>query len=496
MNVIQDDLRKKAVQFLNAGGKLKYSFTTFSGQYMDLTHYVVNHILASYKLNYLDNVIITFLREVVENGVKANLKRAYFDARKADIQDPEQYASVIREFRAEGVANLEDFIPVMQEMNLKVQVFMETGPEGLRVIVQNNSGMTADELTRARTRIQAAAEVTSIAEVLERFEDDTEGAGLGILLNMLLLKKTGIGTQNFQIASNEQNTRVMLRVPRTLTSPPEVLDLYNRIAEQIQRIPTFPDTVQRILTLCDNATADMRQITLEIEKDPSVAASILRLANSGGFVTSGRVDSIARAVGILGMNNVRSLVVAHSSRQILEKNYKVFEDFWQHASQTALYCRLIAEETGHRKVADTVYLGGLLHDLGKILLYSLEPEEVKKINGLNLDRTEASTAVLEEITLGLSHAEVGARLARKWNFGEALTEMIHNHHSPFAAADAHRVAVSIVHIADGFVRTERERASYIYFDVVAQGTLNIHSSRDLADLHAKVKERAQAMPAL
>lgn len=458
---------------------------------MDLTHYVVNHILASFKLNYLDTVIVTFLREVVENGVKANLKRAYFDARKADIQDPEQYASVIRAFRAEGVSNLEDFVPVMQEMNLKVQVFMETTPEGLRVVVQNNSGMTPDELTRARSRIQAAAEISSIAEILERFEDDTEGAGLGILLNMLLLKKTGIGTHNFQIASSEQDTRVMLKVPRTLTSPPEVTSLYNRIAEQIQRIPTFPDTIQRILALCDNPTADMRQITVEIEKDPSVAASILRLANSGGFVTSGKVDSIARAVGILGMNNVRSLVVAHSSRQILEKNYKIFEDFWQHASKTALYCRLIAEETGNRKLADSVYLGGLLHDLGKILLYSLEPEEVKKINGLNLDRTEASTAVLEEITLGLSHAEVGAKLARKWNFGEALTEMIHNHHSPFAAAEAHRVPVSIVHIADAFIRSESERAAFIYCDVVAQSTLGIHSSRELADLHAAVKRQAE-----
>lgn len=484
-------MRKKAVQFLAAGGRLKYSFTTFSSQYLDLTHYVVNHALAAYRLNYLDNVIITFLREVVENAVKANLKRAYFDSRKADIHDPDQYARLIKAFSAEGVANLEDYVPIMQEMDLKVQIFMETTAEGIRFVVQNNTGMTPDELMRVRSRIQAASEISSIPEILDRFGDDTEGAGLGILLNMLLLKKTGIGAQNFQIASDEENTRVMLRVPGRISVPDEVKRLYDRIADQIERIPTLPDSAHRIMTLCSNPEVDVRLVIAEIERDPSVTAGILRVANSGAFVTSGRVDVLARAVGILGLNNIRSLVLAHSSRQILDKHYKVFEDFWQHAARTGLYSRIIAEETGHRKLADTTFVGGLLHDIGKILLYAMEPEAVKSINGINVDRTETSTAVLEEITLGLSHADVGARLAQKWNFSSTLIEMILNHHSPFAARDSDRIAVSIVHIADGFVRAEKERMSHIYFDVVSQNVLGIHSSRDLADLHSRVKTRAE-----
>lgn len=485
-----DSFKRQAVDLLNETGKLRYSFTAFSAQHTELTYYLVNHALAGYKLNFLDTVIMTFLREVVTNAVKANLKRAYFEQRNADIKNPDQYAGLIEAFKREGVANLEDFIPIMKELGLKVHIYMETNTDGLRIIVQNNCGMTNEELLRARERIQAAAAVDSVPELLDRFGDESEGAGLGLLINVILLKRSGIGVKNFQISSDEKSTRVALTIPRSFQMPAKVAELYNRVTSEIEKIPTFPESVQRIINLCDNPKAEISFLAAEIEKDPSVAASILRLANSGGFVVGSRVESIHRAVTVLGIKNVRQLVLAHSSRQILDKHYKVFETFWEHAARVALYCRLIADRCGFKKLADSVFLGGLLHDLGKIVLHSLEPETVKKINGFNLERTENSTAVLEEITLGLSHAEVGARLAAKWNFPPALVDMIRNHHSAFAADPGHAVEVSIVHLADAFLRVEENQASYVYFDIEAQAHLNIANAKELQAVHEWVRDAA------
>ena len=152
--------------------------------------------------------------------------------------------------------------------------------------------------------------------------------------------------------------------------------------------------------------------------------------------------------------------------------------------------KIETEQLGLRKISDAAYLGGLLHDIGKIVLHSLDPEVIRGINGLNLDRTENSTAVLEEITLGLSHAEVGARLAERWNFSDELTDVIRNHHSAFAAKPEHRTAVSVVHIADAFIRVEEKKVSYVYFDVEAQGQLGIRRTRDLEALHEHVRGRA------
>ncbi|MCB1324540.1 MAG: HDOD domain-containing protein [Leptospiraceae bacterium] len=485
-----DLLKQKGVALLASEKRLSYSFTAFSAPYADLTYHFVSHVLAAHRLSFLENVIMTLLRECVANAVKANLKRAYFDRHAADITSASEYEQLIQDFKQNGVANLEDHIPAMNDLGLKVKVHLETNEHGLRLIIQNNAGMTPEELQRAKERVSVAGRLESVVDAFDEFADEEEGAGLGLILNMLLLKKSGIDPKNFQIASDQANTRVSLTIPRISAVPETVREMYERISAEVQEIPTFPESINRILELCKNTDSSAAMIATQIERDPSVAAGIVRMANSGGFSMGHKISSIQRAVATIGIKNVQQLTLAHGSRSILEQHYSVFQGFWNHAERCALYARLITEQLGLRKISDAAYLGGLLHDIGKIVLHSLDPEVIRGINGLNLDRTENSTAVLEEITLGLSHAEVGARLAERWNFSDELTDVIRNHHSAFAAKPEHRTAVSVVHIADAFIRVEEKKVSYVYFDVEAQGQLGIRRTRDLEALHEHVRGRA------
>lgn len=484
-----DSFKRKAVGLYTRHRRIRYGFTSFDGNYSDVTYHMVSHIFAAHGMGFLENVVMTLLRECISNAVKANLKRAYFQSQNADISNAEDYEKIIQNFKMEGVSRLKDFIPKMEKMGLKVQLFMEDNGDHMRFIVENNAGMTADEVKRVRERIDAAADLKSIADAFENFTDDQEGAGLGLLINVMLLKKSGIGPENFKIASDQSKTRVSLRVPSSLNMPADIKEIYQQITAELQQIPTFPEAVHRILGLCDDPDSDASHIAREIERDPSLATSIVKLANSGGFVVGQQISSISRAVTIIGIKNVRQLTMAQSSRQILDQQYPIYASFWEHAEKCAIYSRLIAEKYELKKISDSVYLGGLLHDLGKIVLQAVSPEVIQQINGIQLERNENSTAVLEEITLGLSHAEVGAQLAERWNFPTNLVQMIRYHHSSFASDKEFRLQVAIVHLADALLRVEDKRVNYVYFDVDAQSQLGINDAFELSDLHDYIKEK-------
>ncbi|MCB1172630.1 MAG: HDOD domain-containing protein [Leptospiraceae bacterium] len=490
-----DNFRKKAIEAYHQNNGLRYSFTQFEGVYAELTYHIVNHILAEQDMQFLSNVLMTLLRECISNAVKANLKRAWFKKHAADIADETEYAEYIQRFKAEAVSRIEEHLDEMKSSGLQVHLIFDVRGDKIRFSIENNTPMTATELARVRERIDAAARIHSMAEAMERFADDQEGAGLGLLINIMLLRKSGIGPENFRIASDEQRTRVSITIPRTIKLPSEIHNLMDQVMNEIGNIPTFPETIRKVIELCENPDSNTDRIVQEIEKDPSLATNILRLANSGGFVAGNHIHSIKHGVAIIGIQNLRQLAMAMSSREILSHQYRTFAHFWQHAEKCATYARLLARELGFGKRSDTVYLGGLLHDLGKILLLAIEPAKVEQINGIRLGRTENSTSTLEEITLGMSHSQVGARLAAHWQFPEEIENIIRFHHSVYASPRDYIIEVSLVHLADALIQTEDRRISYVYYDETSLDRLGIVDHEALENLHQRIKSQYELLQA-
>lgn len=482
-----DHYRKKALDMYQAKDGLRYSFTHFEGVYTELTYYMVSHILAQHGLEFLDNILMNLMRESISNAVKANLKRAFFESRGADIADQKSYNEVMEDFKNEGVSKLKDHIETIKKMNLCVQLKFDIRSEKLRFIIENNTAMNADELSRVRRRVDAAAKLESLTDAFEQFQDEQEGAGLGLLISIMLLKKAGIGPENFRIASDQNKTHVCISVPRKLKTPESIAKLYEKVFEEVKNIPSFPQSIKQVLDLCDNPDSNVSSIAAHVEKDPALATNILKLANSGGFLTGKKVNNIQQAVAITGIQNLRQLAMAHSSRNILEHQYKIYESFWQHAEKCAAYSRMLARKLGFLKLADSVYLGGLLHDLGKIILLALDPDEIGKIQGINMGRSQDSSAILEEISLGLSHANVGASLASHWNFPEDIQAIIRHHHSVYTSNPEYIIEVSLVHLANAFLNTEEARGSYVYYDETCLDRLDIKSVQELQQLHNSIK---------
>ena len=493
-----ESYKRSALSQLAKEHRMSFSFTTFDSLHSDLTYYVLSRVLGMYQLTYLSEVLMVFIKEVVNNAVKANLKRVFFQERGAKIDDEKHSQDIMAAFRESGINHIKEYTAALKKDKLKVSLYLLTKPDGFHFMIANNTSMTSREFARVLRSFRKAKETDNLFEVMDidssaSAEAEKEGAGLGLIMNLLLLKKMGIDPNNFKIETKNGVTWAKLYVPKNIARPEIVKYVYDKIENKLENIPTFPERTQKIMQLCDDGDSSLRQITQEIERDPSLCANLLRTANSVAFYaarsSSGkRVDSISRTITVLGLKGIKQLVAYHTTSVIMHKYFEVYQAFQEHSEKCALYSFLIAQHTDNKKISDTVYLAGLLHDIGKIVLQSIDPAIIKKINGVNTDRTVNSTAVIEEMSLGISHTKVGARLAKKWRFAESVIQVVGCHHAPFAADKKYLKEVSIIHLADAFINIEKGHKNYNYLDIEAQASIGIFSPEDLEKLHLKIKE--------
>nr|WP_207168415.1 HDOD domain-containing protein [Thiocystis violacea] len=218
------------------------------------------------------------------------------------------------------------------------------------------------------------------------------------------------------------------------------------------RLLAIPRVVGEILRLLDNPNSSQAQIANVLAQDPALVAILLRLANSPAFAPARTVDSVERAIMLLGRDHLRRLVIAgavtQASDRLPTQTLLPLELFWRHSSYCATIARLLAERVSPSH-AGNVFLGGLLHDLGLLILFTQEPEAAHKAFLASLSEpASVSPQDAERSELGFDHAELGAALAEHWGLPESLCACLHYHHAPLAAPEEFRLPVGLVHVAN------------------------------------------------
>lgn len=225
------------------------------------------------------------------------------------------------------------------------------------------------------------------------------------------------------------------------------------IAELVQGVGglvTLPDVYIRINQLVEDADSSTADIAKAIGQDPSFTVRLLRVANSSFYGFPSTVDTVAKAVSIIGTTQIRSLALATavaSSFDGLPNTLVSMEHFWRHSLYCALVARILAKRA-RRFDPDAVFTAALLHDIGELVIFNRMPQEAKDALLLVLDSAdELPIYKAEQQIMGFDHSQVGAELARAWKLPPMLTECIEYHHNPRAAPKFPR-EVALVHIAN------------------------------------------------
>jgi putative nucleotidyltransferase with HDIG domain len=174
------------------------------------------------------------------------------------------------------------------------------------------------------------------------------------------------------------------------------------------------------------------------------------VANSTLYNFSSKVDTVSRAVSIIGTAQIRNLALSMSVASSfggLPNDLVSMANFWRHSLLCALTSRHLAGEAG-RCDRDALFTAGLLHDIGELVIFNRLPEQAKEALMLVLDsQDEVAVNQAERQVMGFDHAEVGGALARQWNLPPLLEECIAFHHD-IAAAKRHPRETALVHIGN------------------------------------------------
>jgi putative nucleotidyltransferase with HDIG domain len=215
----------------------------------------------------------------------------------------------------------------------------------------------------------------------------------------------------------------------------------------LQSLPALPAVVTDLLASFDNEDVDVGALARQIARDQALAARLLRVANSSFYGLQTRVSSINEAVVVLGFRAVRSMVIAVGVggvfRAELCPGFGV-QAHVRHGVGVGLAARALALATRHNP--EIAFTGGILHDIGKLVLASCFASQYSAALAYR-ERHDCPVVIAERDVLGLDHAIVGGLLADAWHFPPDLRSAVADHHAP-AAATADSLA-DLIHVADG-----------------------------------------------
>ncbi|WP_018954969.1 HDOD domain-containing protein [Thioalkalivibrio sulfidiphilus] len=224
----------------------------------------------------------------------------------------------------------------------------------------------------------------------------------------------------------------------------------DELLEQTEGLVSLPAIAVRLNELVEDPKSSTADIASLISQDPSLTLRLLKLANSPLYGFSTSVDTITRAVTVIGAGRIRDLVIATTVPKAfdgVENPLLSLEDFWRHSIYCGLAARLMAEQVMPKR-AETVFIAGLLHDIGRLLIFNREPDEAHQAFLLALQKSsELGPQSAEREVLGYDHAEVGGELAARWKLPVSLQECIRWHHRPGDARD-YPMEVALVHMAN------------------------------------------------
>jgi len=224
-----------------------------------------------------------------------------------------------------------------------------------------------------------------------------------------------------------------------------------QIIASLDQLPSLPIVVTKIINMVNDPEVDFKKVADEISRDQAITADILRISNSAYYSKGKEITSVDRAIVTLGIKEVKDIVVISTAKQVLNKPIVGYDldkgDLWKHNLIVAIVAKKMALDKKKRSIADTIFTGGILHDVGKTVLALFVANTFKDILALAQEK-QVSFSIAEHEIMGFDHQEIGEKVLEKWQFPEVLRAIVRYHHQPMSAPQQYREAVSIVHIAN------------------------------------------------
>lgn len=484
----------ESLERFDAGEQVAIRFAFPSREIVASINGFLSRILGNADMLFLQETLITILREALLNALKANSKRLFFEKAGIDINNNATYNKLMITFRERVIGDMAVLESDIKASNYYIDFRIQKIEKNIKIRIENNVGILPTEQERINRRLQDANKYKDFTEAYDSLYDETEGAGLGIILTVLLLRNCGIPSGSFLINSDGIKTETSLSIPLQIKPIDTVMKIKQEILNEIHDLPTFPNYIIELQSMCDDPKSSIAIMSEKIKTDPALTFDILKLANSAGFAGVKRIETIAEALTRIGISNFKYILIAASTRKIMDTRYKKFEQIWQHCLKTAVYARQMALMFKMNSISEPIFISALLHDLGKLILLSVDSTLTNWIADFVQSHGIRTTTILEEVSIGVSHSSIGKLITEKWNLPEFLIQAIAHHHSPLQCKPEFKDFVYTTYLANILCGIETKKYDYFYIESTVLQRFNIKDEASCIELHQKLKDAYNSIP--
>lgn len=475
-----------------------------NGVPLTITTYTLPHEIEQYIADVLKSFLIQLnqrqmieslsycIKELVNNAKKANTKRVYFMDKGLDINNRADYGIGMKTFKKDTLNNINYYLNQQRKLGLYVKVSFQTRNNKIKIDIRNKASLTVFEYKRIHDKITRAQMYESVADGMNQLLDDSEGAGLGLVIMILVLRNIGLTEENFQVTSENGETMTRLILPFDEKLKKDIAVLSKSFVNLIDGLPEFPENISRINQLINDPKSKISDIAISISNDVSLTAELLKLVNSAAYMLATPCDSIPEAVKIVGLRGISNLLYSIGSmRNLMIESNSENKKMWEHSYQVAFnaynLARNFCSNAKDRACIDDSYVCGLLHDMGKIIFETAHPEILQQINEISESRG-ISKELFESLVAGTNHGEVGALIAEKWNFTENIVNVIRYHHDPENAPEQYKKLTCIVYLADSLTYFANGKISFDQIEPFVLNMFGINSEEKLKLISDRLKK--------
>jgi len=201
----------------------------------------------------------------------------------------------------------------------------------------------------------------------------------------------------------------------------------------VRDIPAMPVVAQKVMHMLGDPRTTNITLGETLATDISMASRVLQMANSPFFGARQKISSVSQAIFILGHSALRSLIITICTKGLFKKPGLMEQKIWEHGVGAGMAARALAGKTGLME-KDDAFIGGLLHDVGRMILLVVYRNDYQSIfeRAYNDTLTMEEVNVLERQEFGYDHSEIGARVVSKWRLPNVYARMARRHHADSA----------------------------------------------------------------
>lgn len=425
------------------------------------------------------------LNELLTNSKKANTKRVYFAEKKLDINNEEDYKKGMQSFIEDTLTNINHYLELQKKAGLYIKSIFQIKGEQIRMEIRNNAKITSFELARINNKIDSVQQYKSMEDVFANVLDQSEGAGLGIIITILMLQKIGLSKENYQVITNDEETitRIVLPCNQKVFAGNEILT-YEFVKMQ-HTIPVLKKQYEIVKNIISESPINRNELFEVIRLDTSLAVLLLQ------YKIKENPDEIDLEKVLKSYSDEELKEVFSLDNKIINlvDESDVTRHLYKHSKDVAFYAYNITKnfpELNPNLPIGKIYTLGLINTIGAILLDNVSKEQVDYSNELS-NEFEDTDKILDLFYSGNSNANISMIYAKKLGFSDHYATLMGNWNNARHIPEGMESVRQIIYFAEFLKFYEEKMIEFYQIDKTILKVFGITTEEQLNCILNKLK---------